>query len=553
MFLQDDAGGPKSLSEIVNNLKSELVGMQSAILNFEVQAKKVSAQTFGQGAAFAKEIRHQLADSAKFAALLGVRIDGVADSMNAVAKAFGTNVRLSNSQLNNMIAFQAATNISAESLGKLIEGFATIGVGTNQALESLTAMRKQSNAYGLNTAQFMETVADNIKLMNSYNFRGGVEGFTKMVARSQALRINMADVKGLAGDLLNPEKAIELAAEMQMLGGSIAGLSDPFQLMNMAQNDMEGLQKAIIDTAAASVSFNQTSGSFDISATEMRRLRAQATALGMDYEELANTAVKAAQKQEAMGQLRFTNLTPEEQEFLSNIGQFDGGELKFKLPDIDELKSASELSKDELVQLKKLSETQGLSNEAVAKQQLTTLQSIDATLKSQLIGIQGEIAGGGIYDDMTGRLKGSATAVNDTITSIFPEDGGPEKLNEFFKLQKNELDNLMLKINGGDKTILGVMNSIGGYVVESISDIASRAADSLGGAGTADAIGAAVESGMARALTGNPLNMNVSGNIGLQAQNIDFSTMSQTQVQDLSARIQQYMGSNLLGTSQNTA
>ena len=95
MFLQDDAGGPKSLSEIVNNLKSELVGMQSAILNFEVQAKKVSAQTFGQGAAFAKEIRHQLADSAKFAALLGVRIDGVADSMNAVAKAFGTNVRLS--------------------------------------------------------------------------------------------------------------------------------------------------------------------------------------------------------------------------------------------------------------------------------------------------------------------------------------------------------------------------------------------------------------------------------------------------------------------------
>ena len=408
MFLQDDAGGPKSLSEIVNNLKSELVGMQSAILNFEIQAKKVSAQTFGQGAAFAKEIRHQLAESADYAASLGVRIDGVADSMNAVSKAFGTNVMLGEKQLNAMIAFQAATNISAESLGKLIEGFATMGVGTNQALESLTAMRKQSNAYGLNTAQFMETVADNIKLMNSYNFRGGVEGFTKMVARSQALRINMADVKGLAGDLLNPEKAIELAAEMQILGGSIAGLSDPFQLMNMAQNDMEGLQKAIIDTAAASVSFNQTSGSFDISATEMRRLRAQATALGMDYEELANTAVKAAQKQEAMGQLRFTNLTPEEQEFFSNIGQFDGGELKFKVPGVDELVSANKLNEDDKAKIRLLAEAKNKTDLELAGEQLTALQEIEKIALAQLVVAQAGIAGSDGYDDITKNLRKSA-------------------------------------------------------------------------------------------------------------------------------------------------
>ena len=319
---------------------------------------------------------------------LGVRIDSVAESLNAVSNAFGTNVMLSKSQLDNMIAFQQATNISAETLGKLVEGFATIGVGTTEALSTLSEMRKQANAFGLNTGQFMETVASNVKLMNSFNFRDGVEGFTRMVARSQSLRINMADVKSLAADLLNPEKAVELAASMQMLGGSVAGLSDPFQLMNMAQNDMEGLQNAIIDTAAASVTFNEETGSFNLSATEMRRLRAQAQALGMDYEELANTAVKARQKQEAMGQLRFTNLSEKEQEFLSNIGQFEGGELKFKIPGQDELKSASELTKDEITKLVKLSEAKDKSDQQLAIEQLTTLQEVEKIALAQLISTQ---------------------------------------------------------------------------------------------------------------------------------------------------------------------
>ena len=542
MFLQDDAGGPKSLSEIVNNLKSELAGMQSAILNFEVQAKKVSAQTFGQGAKFAKEIRHQLADSAEYAMSLGIRIDGVADSMNAVSKAFGTNVMLGESQLNNMIAFQAATNISAESLGKLIEGFATIGVGTNQALESLTAMRKQSNAYGLNTAQFMETVAENIKLMNSYNFRGGVEGFTKMVARSQALRINMADTQKLAADLLNPEKAIELAAEMQMLGGSIAGLSDPFQLMNMAQNDMEGLQKAIIDTAAASVSFNQTSGSFDISATEMRRLRAQAGALGMSYEDLANTAVKAAQKQEAMGQLRFTNLTPEEQEFFSNIGQFDGGELKFKVPGVDELVSANKLTEEHKAKIKELAEAKKMDDKDLAIEQLTALQEIEKIALAQLVVAQAGVAGSDAYDVVTENLRDSAKNLQTVFKGVVTKDN----LTSLFETQSKEIKGFTNSMSG-QTTIGGAFKAAGGYTYDELSGVASNAADSLGGAGTADLIKSTVDAVMT-SITNATLKMVVDGNITVAGTNFDFSNATQAQKDALWVIIKQEMVANRLGT-----
>ena len=521
MFFEETAaGGPNNLSDIINNLQGQLKNMQSAILNFETQAKKVAADTFGQGANFAVAIRKELAASAKNAASLGLSIDDVANSLAAVSNALGTNVMLSSAQLDNMLAFQEATNISAESMGKLIEGFATIGVGTNDAIKSMSEMRKQANAFGLNTAKFMETVADNIKLTNSYNFRDGVEGFTRMVARSQALRINMTDVKGLAADLLNPEKAVELAASMQMLGGSVAGLSDPFQLMNMAQNDMEGLQNAIIDTAAASVTFNEQTGKFNISATEMRRLRAQAQALGMDYEELADTAVKARQKQEAMGQLRFTNLSEEEQEFLSNIGQFEGGELKFKVPGVEELVAAQDLTDPQIEELKKLQEASSKTDKQIATEQLTALQAIQAILLQPVLGAQGIVAGSEFYERMTSGLVNTATSVSGATGNILTE----ENIQTFLNTRDDILGNFRNDVAGAT----GIGDVIGA-VTTAASSAVGAAVDATFGSGTADTIGDAVEQGVSRALRNSGLNVNVDGTVTIAGMEFDITRLSPTQ------------------------
>ena len=59
---------------------------------------------------------------------------------------------------------------------------------------------------------------------------------------------------------LDPSEAINLAAEFQMLGGAVGALADPFQLMNMAQNDLDGLQESIVNAASAAVSFNDRNG-----------------------------------------------------------------------------------------------------------------------------------------------------------------------------------------------------------------------------------------------------------------------------------------------------
>jgi len=394
MFLQDNSGsgGADSLKGAFQNATQAYTQLQTAILEFDKAAKSVSADVFGQGAVAAENIRKTIAQTVSDMSELGVTTSEVATSMAAIGTIMQRNVYLTSEQLDNFIALQRAANLTGEEMATLVEGFDAIGVGPTQAAEQIESARKRAASLGLNTGQFLKSVGDNVKLINSYNFRNGVEGFTNMVARSQALRINMADVTSLAGKLLDPSEAINLAAEFQMLGGAVGALADPFQLMNMAQNDIDGLQESIVNAASAAVSFNTETGDFSISATEMRRLRAQANALGMDYEELANTAVKAAQKQEALSQLDFLGGYDEDtKEFLSNIGQFDGGELKFKLEREDEegnkfseLISASELNEDQIKQLKEQQEAANMSAKDIAQQQLTALEKIEATLLKPL-------------------------------------------------------------------------------------------------------------------------------------------------------------------------
>jgi hypothetical protein len=275
MFLQDvtstGGGGGPSISDAVSAVSDSFKKLQDSIFDFEDQVSRVNRQVLGQGSIYAKSMREQFAKATMDVLQIGGNLDDVANTFSAINKVMGKNTMLSAKELSNMVALQKSAGITADEMGSLIEAFDSIGVGVEGAVSSIDDMASKARSLGLNVNTFLSTTAKNLKLVNSYGFKDGVDGITRMVARSQALRIDMTSVKGLAADLLNPEKAIELAAEFQNLGGAFAGLGDAYQLMNLGQNDMEGLQNAIINATKASVQFNSQTKRFEISALEMRR------------------------------------------------------------------------------------------------------------------------------------------------------------------------------------------------------------------------------------------------------------------------------------------
>ena len=392
MFLEDGSTQPtvKDLGGLLNEFKDAAAEALSpnrlAIRYAQIEdlTKKTTRSISGMFGASADAL--QKASVAAFMKTIdiGASYEDVLSIQQEIATQQQKALSLTEAEVVAAVEFSKATGVAAKDVGIIVLAFADLGQSTATALESMSGMAAEARKYGLNVGQFMSTVAKNLTLVNSYGFKNGVEGFTKMVARSQALRIDMAQTTKLAEKLLNPEDAIELAANFQMLGGAIGDLGDPFKLMYMAQNDMEGLQEAVVQAAKSSVMFNKETGSFKISGTEMYRLRAQAQALGISYEELANTAVKAAKETEILSRIRFSGLDEDTQQLVANLGEIKDGQVQIKLPTMD--KAITDFSKlqdknsTEFKALEEYQKTTQMSDRQISEGQLSYLEKIANSL-----------------------------------------------------------------------------------------------------------------------------------------------------------------------------
>jgi len=437
MFLQDEQTKESGLSleSAIKAAATEVSNMKQTIFDFETKFMKINREVLGQTAIYAKDMTNAFAGAYGDVVSIGGSLDDIANTFSSINKVMQSNTMLSSQQLTSFVALEKSAGLTADQMGEMVEAFDTIGYGVDSTIETLDAMATKARSLGLNVAQFMGTVAKNIKLVNAYNYKDGVEGFTRMAARAQSLRIDMTSVNKLAGDLLNPEKAIELAAEFQNLGGAIGALGDPFQLMNMAQNDMEGLQNAIVDAAKSSVMFNRETGKYQISATEMRRLRAQADALGMSYEDLANTAVKAKQEQQAMDELRFTDLSDEQKQLVSNLAQLNkNGELTLQIPGVKDAVKLSELSSDQLKEtydkLKEQQKDGGLDALGVAREQLGLLRTIAATLGGGAAKVTGAVALSDTFQGFRDEAKEAMDYTYEQLTSKISVEKLSNKIDE---------------------------------------------------------------------------------------------------------------------------
>jgi hypothetical protein len=393
MFLQDAAGSQpsiKGLGDLIGEFRDAAAEALSpnrlAVRYAQIEdlTKKTTRNISGMFGASAEALQRGSVAAFMKTLEIGSSYEEVLSIQQEIATQQQKALSLTEAEVIAAVEFSKATGVAAKDVGIIVLAFADLGQSTSTALENMSDMAAEARKYGLNVGQFMGTVAKNLTLVNSYGFKNGVEGFTKMVARSQALRIDMAQTTKLAADLLNPEKAIELAAEFQNLGGAIGDLGDPFKLMYMAQNDMEGLQEAVVQAAKSAVMFNKQTGEFKISSTEMYRLRAQAQALGVSYEELANTAVRAAKESEILSRLRFTGLNKETQQLVANLAEIKDGQVQIKLPGMD--KAITDFSvlqnenSEEFKALKAYQETAVLSDRQIAEGQLSVLQKIEASL-----------------------------------------------------------------------------------------------------------------------------------------------------------------------------
>ncbi len=407
---------------------------------------------------------------------MGSSFKDTVESVEGLATSIGRMVNPSEDTVFNMVALSKATGESSKAIGTMVGEMTRYGFTQLEATKKLHKFSVEARQSGLSAKGYMSEINKNMKSISGFGFKSGVDGMGKMVKQAMLLRTNIEAIgaKKLQDTALDPEGAIQLAADFQMLGGAVGKLSDPFQLMYMAQTDMAGLQDELVNSAKAATTFNKVTGKFDVSTQDMYRLREQAKLTGANLEDLVNTGKEAAKMDYIKDKFDLSGIKSENQQVLAGLSEIQSdGTVKFDLPGFDEQsqtledilkdgsrkaeldkslveyeKNAGKSEKDLAIEQMTISETQAKDINIIKETIMRNLSPAERKSLEESIVDLTKVTGEkskAIADDGSRLTKGIPEIANraaETATGILPD-----------KLSKGDIDDLDTAIDKAKDTI----------------------------------------------------------------------------------------------------
>jgi hypothetical protein len=336
--------------------------------------------------------RKEIMAASPVAESLGISFEQLRESVTGLVGESGKFKLLSEDTIKQMELASVFTE-DMSSLGEMGKDFEKIGLGVSDMSREIDKAGHGALEVGLNARMTTKMIDENLSKLNAYGFKNGVSGLNSMVQKSVEFRMNMSEVFKLADAVWDPEGALNVVANLQMIGGAFGDLNDPIKLMYMATNNVEGLQDALQGAAKTLVTFNREQGRFEITGANLRRAHEMAKTLGIDFTELTNGAVAAMERTTAASDLMSTGLIMDnkDREFLTNLAQMKGGKMVIEVP--PDLRKQLGVSADNTaIALESMTSEQAktlleqreafkkMTSEDYARSQVSLLQNIDRDL-----------------------------------------------------------------------------------------------------------------------------------------------------------------------------
>ncbi len=366
-------------------------------LNREQKIRTGIVQNLGQVGALQTEQNENIQQASIEAQRYGVELGTVIDMVSDLSSKLGRNVFISDDEISRLSIFSEAMGIGTGSAAEMAKYFDQMGFSISEAIDKGNEMATVARQMGVNVSEFMNTVTQNMDMMNTYNFADGVQGFAKMAAQAQKLGISMSTTASLAEKVMDPEGAIELAANLQVVGGAVGDLADPFKMMYMATNDLAGLQDSLVQAGQELAMFNEETGEISFPPTAQRQLRAMADALGMNKDEFASMIKLQTKFKNMQNQFSFELEGREDmQEFVTSMASLNQqtGKYEIKVPGLDKAVEIEDLTSNQLDKLKEVQDQQQMTEKELMAEQTGVLKSIENTLKATDVAILGGVAEG---------------------------------------------------------------------------------------------------------------------------------------------------------------
>lgn len=433
----------KLLSEV--NTKTGISGELSKSLLYDMKAAQGEAKKYG----------FELADIGKF--------------YTTLSEQSGKFSLINKTTITDAAKTAADLGMTMDEMATSIGEYEKVGIGAKETTKAIGDAAVRSISLGLNARKIADGMKESIGKLNEFGFKNGVEGLEKMVQKSVEFKVSMNDVFRIANDVMDPSKAIDLAANLQVLGGAIGDFGDPLKMMYDATNNVDGLQDSLIGAAKGLATYNQEQKRFEITGINLRRAKAMADSLGMSMGDLTKTAIAAQERMAASTALMSTGLQMEDKDkdFLTNLSRMQDGEMKIVVPESlqDKLGKQSEITlsklteeqKGVLLANKKAFEDMKPGNMAMA--QLTETQQIGRNMEVIAAYVKIRAAAtlrggaGEILKSQLEKLKNTIAGVDTTVNPKQDEENA-----------RNKVKNLSL--SGVRESVKGV----GDYMKEKVKE-----------------------------------------------------------------------------------
>jgi hypothetical protein len=380
--------GYKTINDTINDLVDELDDSNASL-----------TAVFGQTQKSVAALRQEIAVSIPGIIGMGGQAKDAYTIQESIAKQLQTNVITSAEVAEQLYAGGKVLGFSVEQSGRVVTNFQNAGIQTGQMVKDLQSTADIARRVGVNTSAVFELVEQNLNQINRYGFQDGVNGLARMSAQAAGLRIRMSETFDFADKVFNPEGAIDMVATFQRLGVAAGDLADPFRLMYLASEDVEELQNQVVNMTEKFVQFDEKNGRFKVLPNAKRDLIELQKATGYQYDELVKMGEGAAKLQLLQKDFKVGGFDKESQQFIANVAQYskEKGGFTVKLGVGDE-KLISELNVDDFSKIEEYNKPKKL--EDLARDQLSTTQSIESMVRQFVFGAAAPVAGSRFPSDV---------------------------------------------------------------------------------------------------------------------------------------------------------
>lgn len=460
-FFSKEGGLVKGLGNVGSMALKGVMEGATDILTKEVNLRNELNSQIGIAGELSRDYRNEIFEALPGVVSMGYSFEDLKKTVINTMEETGRFALMNSDTMKQMAATSRAFVGDLEDMGRIFRNFEMVGVGAQDALNTIDKVGKSSLTLGLQSRKVVDETQKNLAKINEYGFQNGIQGLSRMVQKSIEFRMNMESVTQIADKVFDPEGAVDLAANLQAIGGAIGDFNDPLKLMYMATNNVEGLQDALIGVAGSLATYNEEQGRFEITGVNLRKAKAMAKELGISYNELANGAIAAAERSSAASALLSSglNLSDENKEFLTNISRMEGGSMVIDVPE----SLAKKLGLSETrVALEDLSQGQAnailenqkyfekLSPEEIAKEQYTETQKLALTVSeiSTMLKVQFAKTVRTPLSQVDNYIK----ELNDSLTN---KEGGFTAEMDRIKSETNKMAEEYVKKDLGIKTTAG--------------------------------------------------------------------------------------------------